>query len=558
MSNILKEVYHLSSVVENFDTKKIKKKLIKKKIYFIRNEYVEGFSEKINHYSSVSGLKFKFKYSSYSNDLEIPSDNWDIIIIWLDYSVFKINNFFFTWIKKKLEILSDFATHIILKPIILENQSFSCLKKLNIRFQKYITKKNIIFPDYLDILKDDQKKYWDVSRSKFFGTKVSQHGQDLNAKILGLKILPSLYQQKIKAIIFDLDDTLYKGAIGEGGLKNIFFDKFHKKAKKIYKKLFISGTILSICSKNNTQDTNLLFKKKILEKKIFFPIFCNWERKSKNILNIQKIIKVSFENILFIDNNINEILEVKKKIKNINVYWIKNSESLYNCLKFFPNINEYFKSSSYSINKKRILDIKASLKRDSFKKKNSIDSRYIKELRVELSFKQNNLKEFNRIFSLTNKVNQFIFNYKRFNKSELLKYFSKNKMIFTISLRDKFSDSGNIGVVYLSINNNNLILDEVCISCRALGRNIENIIIFYPIIYIIKKFNIKNLLINIINGKNNFPAIKYFNDLKKKIKKNNNLGRISTRSKSISISNINQKYLKDFFLSGIKDYKIIF
>jgi len=31
MSNILKEVYHLSSVVENFDTKKIKKKHISKK-----------------------------------------------------------------------------------------------------------------------------------------------------------------------------------------------------------------------------------------------------------------------------------------------------------------------------------------------------------------------------------------------------------------------------------------------------------------------------------------------------------------------------------------------
>ena len=68
---------------------------------------------------------------------------------------------------------------------------------------------------------------------------------------------------------------------------------------------------------------------------------------------------------------------------------------------------------------------------------------------MKLEYRLNNKKEFDRIFSLTNKVNQFIFTYKRFTKTEIKEYFKNpNKFIFTISLKDKFSDSGNIGVVF--------------------------------------------------------------------------------------------------------------
>ena len=168
--------------------------------------------------------------------------------------------------------------------------------------------------DIIDELLENDKIFWDLERSEFFGTKTSLYGQDLQAKLLGLKVLPSLFNQKIKAIIFDLDDTLYTGVVGEDGIKKIYLDKNQKKAEKIYSLFQKKGTLLSICSKNNENDVKELFKKKILKKKLFFPIKANWEVKSQNIQEIKKILKISFHNILFIDNNISEVIEVKKSI----------------------------------------------------------------------------------------------------------------------------------------------------------------------------------------------------------------------------------------------------
>ena len=141
-------------------------------------------------------------------------------------------------------------------------------------------------------------------------------------------------------------------------------DKNQKKAEKIYSLFQKRGTLLSICSKNNEKDVKELFKKKILKKKLFFPIKANWEVKSQNIQEIKKILKISFHNILFIDNNISEVIEVKKKIPDINVFWSHNSKSFINCLKYYPNLTDYFNSNSNEINNKRIMDLKASLKRE--------------------------------------------------------------------------------------------------------------------------------------------------------------------------------------------------
>ena len=90
-----------------------------------------------------------------------------------------------------------------------------------------------------------------------------------------------------------------------------------------------------------------------------------------------------------------------------------------------------------------------------------------------------------------------------------------NKFVFTIALKDKFSDSGNIGVIFFSKNSNILHLDELCVSCRALGRNIENYFIFYPMQILSKKFKFDNLVIKFVNGPKNKPAKKYFNKLQK-------------------------------------------
>ena len=514
---MIQEIRNYNKYINSFLNNPIKsKQATLKKIFFLRNEQVENFAYKINNYSTLSKLKFKFYFSDYDNKLTIIKKRYDVGIIWLDYTYYKINDQFFKWINFKANELSKFSDYVLVKPIIIPDLKYSKIIKLNNKFKKIFNNEKILFLDIIDELVEDRKIYWDLERSEFFGTKTSLYGQDLQAKLFGLKVLPSIFNQKIKSIIFDLDDTLYSGAVGEDGIKKIYLDKNQKKAEKIYSLLSKKGTMLSICSKNNANDVKEVFNNKILNKKLFFPIQANWQVKSKNIQEIQKILKISFHNILFIDNNISEVIEVKKRIPEINVFWAHNSESFINCLKFYPNLIDYFNSNIDKINNKRIIDLKVSLKREKLKSNNKNDN-YLAILKMKLEYRLNNKKELDRIFSLTNKVNQFIFTYKRFNKTEIKEYFNNpNKFIFTISLKDKFSDSGNIGVVFFSRINRTIYLDELCVSCRALGRNLEDYFIFYPLKILLKTIAFDIFSIKFVNGPKNKPAKNYLDELQKK------------------------------------------
>ena len=545
---MIKEIKLFNNAINTFLDRSINLKKTKlRTVFFLRNEQVENFAEKINIYSALSKLKFKFFFSGYDNNLPILKvKNYDISIIWLDYNQYKINSEFFDWIKSKANDLSGFSDYVLIKPIIIPNKQREKIIELNKKFKKIFKNEKVIFLDIIDEMLENYKEIWDLKRSDFFGTKTSAYGQDLQSKLIGLKVFPSLFNQKIKSIIFDLDDTLYTGVVGEDGIKKIYLDINQKKATKIYSSLQKNGTLLSICSKNNIDDVKEIFKKKLLKKDIFFPIKANWEVKSKNIQEIQKILKISYHNMLFIDNNISEIIEVKKKIPNINVFWSHDSQSFINCLKYYPNIVDYFNLNSKEIDARRIKDLKASLKRKKLLNSSKHEN-HLSILKMKIEYRLNNKKEFDRIFSLTNKVNQFIFTYKRFNKSEITEYINNpNKFVFTIALQDKFSNSGNVGVIFFSIIDNILYLDDLCVSCRALGRNLEDYFIFYPIKILLKKFKFDSLVIKFIPGPKNKPAKKYFFELQRKVskisKKNNfkiplsKIKIIPIQNKDISIS----------------------
>lgn len=539
---MIKEINTFSKAINSFlDTSVTLKKKRLKKVFFLRNEQVENFAHKINNYSALSNLRFKFSFSGYDNNLNISKKKSDLIIIWLDYSDYKINDEFFNWIKKKVEKLTDFCDYVLIKPILIPKLNFNKIINYNNRYRKTFKNEKVIFLDIVDELLKNKDNFWDLERSEFFGTNTSLYGQDLLAKLFGLKILPSLFNQKIKSIIFDLDDTLYTGTVGEDGVGKIYLDKNQKKAEKKYSLLQKNGMLLSISSKNNDSDVRDVFKKKILKKKLFFPIKANWSRKSKNIKDIQKILKISFKNILFMDNNISEVIEVKKTIPDINVFWTKNSQSLINCLKYYPNLTDYFNLNSKETNSKRLKDLKASLKREKIFK-SSENNNYFKELKMKINFRLNNKKEFNRIFSLTNKVNQFIFTYKRFSKTQVKEYFKdSNKFVFTISLKDKFSNSGNVGVIFFTKINNTISIDELCISCRALGRNLENYFIFYPLQILSKKYNFEKVLINFKRGEKNKPAENYYRNLCKKFAKR----KLNNKKLEIFFSKINKIFIKN-------------
>jgi len=132
---------------------------------------------------------------------------------------------------------------------------------------------------------------------------------------------------------------------------------------------------------------------------------------------------------------------------------------------------------------------------------------------------------------MSNKTNQFNANYLRLNSANLKKYQKdKNLNLITFSVSDKYSNSGIIAAIMLEKKDSFFQINELLISCRALGRNLEYLFISQ----IIKKFSIKDLRICYLKTKRNEPFIKFAEKIKLKKENKSYLIDINTINKIVS------------------------
>ena len=123
-----------------------------------------------------------------------------------------------------------------------------------------------------------------------------------------------------KVLVFDCDNTLWKGVIGEDGMEGIDMSptsksgKFYHLVQRIAVFLSKRGVIVGLCSKNNEQDVldalrnhkdMILKEDHIVIKKI------NWENKADNLRAIASELNIGIDSLVFVDDSNFEINLIK-------------------------------------------------------------------------------------------------------------------------------------------------------------------------------------------------------------------------------------------------------
>ena len=119
-------------------------------------------------------------------------------------------------------------------------------------------------------------------------------------------------KEKIKIVIWDLDDTFWSGNFEENSLQ------FIEKNIEILNILNNRGIINSICSKNDFEKIRNLLKEKQIWDLFVFPSI-NYSPKGSSVKQILEKAQLRAENAIFIDDNIVNLNEVKFYNPNINV-----------------------------------------------------------------------------------------------------------------------------------------------------------------------------------------------------------------------------------------------
>lgn len=326
-----------------------------------------------------------------------------------------------------------------------------------------------------------------------------------------------------KAIIFDCDNTLWSGIIGEEEIdfsKDSYVGKHFYKVQQVIKFLSKNGIIIGLNSKNNEKDV-LPFLNEIngiLTNEDITIYKINWDNKINNLLQIAKDLNISLDSIIFIDDSSFEIQLVNSKLPEILTMQVPKKLYLYP--KFLLNIVEKYCNLNFNkddLNKN--LMYKQEFDRKHLLTKFDNINDYLKTLEIEIDIKINDKNNIIRLSQLSLKTNQFNLTNKRYTESEFYNLMnSNNYLIFSLFVKDKFGESGTTGIIIIQQDqlSKTAIIENYLLSCRILGREIE-IVFMNCIIEYLQNINFKILKATYIKSNKNNQVIEFYDKIGFKI-----------------------------------------
>ena len=294
---------------------------------------------------------------------------------------------------------------------------------------------------------------------------------------IGQNLAVQLFYPAIKAIISDLDNTLYKGILGEDNSHGLVLTPAHKLLQDKILELFNNGVLINLVSKNNASEVDsLLNTAQIIRipKENFTYVIASWNKKSESVRSILQKLNFDQESTIFIDDNPRELFEIgltHPRILAINASDPSEVIKILGCDIFTKSKPTSIKSAQRS---KDILANQIRFKKLS-SKKTSQNVLRLMNTQITSKFAESAL-EIERAEELFRKTNQFNFSNLR---SKMEMNFNKEEAGCIISsLSDIYSDSGIISALkYVVEPNSDIVVQEFVISCRALGREVESLIL---------------------------------------------------------------------------------
>lgn len=321
-------------------------------------------------------------------------------------------------------------------------------------------------------------RYWHIAKAPY-----TREACKIIAKEY-VKLICALKGKNKKCLVLDCDNVLWGGIIGEDGINRIEIGKSYpgsayQEFQKAILNLYNRGIMLAICSKNNEKDVLDVIENHpdmVVKKEHFVSMRINWNDKVANLKEIANELNVGLDSLVLVDDSDFEINMVKKILPEVKTMRLQKDPSLYRDL---LNSCGFFDTLSFSKEDRRRNEMyKAENKRrktkTEFRATNLED--YYKYLGMEVSIKRADEFSIPRIHQLTQRTNQFNLTNKRYTESEIIELSeSRESDVRYLHLKDRFGDSGIVGVAILKYMGRECLIDTFLLSCRVIGRGIEKV-----------------------------------------------------------------------------------
>ena len=319
-----------------------------------------------------------------------------------------------------------------------------------------------------------------LGRSSFFRARIAYEtaGTLAVARALALA-LAGIFGKRHRAIVTDLDNTLWGGEIGELGPDQIVLGPetpdglAFGRVQEYLKGLTRMGVLVAAVSRNDSNVVELLRDRSrfTLAADDFASIHASWIQKSRAIDHVAADLGFGPEFMVFLDDSLFEIAEVLRTHPHIDVLLAGPDPQL--------TLERLSQSAFFNtvalVHEDIERNMRAGLLRQQREQsrqfENPEDFLRAIQIRVYASLLDDTNGE--RVVQLLQKSNQFNLTTRRHNRRDLQELCSRGATIWAFGYEDTFGSQGIISVVVTLPHEDHVQIESWVMSCRVLNRTVE-------------------------------------------------------------------------------------
>ncbi len=293
-------------------------------------------------------------------------------------------------------------------------------------------------------------------------------------------IIKSLYGRNKKALVLDLDNTLWGGIVGDDGVDGLAIGpevpegQVYAEFQSYCKALKSIGVILAVDSKNDEANAlaGLNHPDGVLRPDDFVAIKANWDPKDQNLRALASELNLGADSFVFADDNPAERAIVAAQVPGVETPVMDGAENYIKTL----DHGGYFEVTTLSQEDLQKTELyHQNAQRAAAQAAFGDYGEYLDSLHMQAELYGFDPLYIQRIAQLTNKSNQFNLTTLRCTEDDIRAMAGdKDYLCLCGKLTDTFGDNGIVTVVAGQTEGQALHLRLWLMSCRVLKRGMED------------------------------------------------------------------------------------
>lgn len=442
-----------------------------------RNHAIEPLEPLLGPFLLTAGLDLQLVLGGYDDTLAMaPQPNADVNLIWYDLDRLTLgDDEALDWFISRVTWCAEAVAGSVLVVPISDRPA-----RIAAVIDRLETIPGVHCADPIAICDEAGIALIDERTAALTGSRVSRDAQLQLARALGVRWLPAMLLPPLKMVAVDLDETLHHGVLGEDRIEGVVVTDAHARLHAHLKKLAASGVLLALISRNEREDVERLFEERTNDYGIaledFFAVEISWDSKADAVHRAAAAARISENATVFVDDNPGELLTVGLQCAGVSLILARpDADRTIDALRWHPGLWRWTGDDAAAI---RAGDLAANAAREQLFQKTVDFDRYLEELGVRAEVGINREEYLNRLADLSAKTNQFNLAVARLNEADLRRAMrDPDGYVVSIALSDRLSNSGIIALLSTRKDQDRLRVDELAMSCRAMGRGLESLLI---------------------------------------------------------------------------------